>query len=59
MLVVVRLDAIVAIDVDSGNIYWVAEATIPVAGGIELAGLDIVDTGLVKSLIVLVANQLL
>jgi len=59
MLVVVRLDAVVAVDVDSGYIDRVAEATVPVAGGIELAGLDIIDTGLMESLVVLVTNQLL
>lgn len=59
MLVMVRLDAVVAIDIDTRNIDWVAEATIPVAGGIELPGLDIVDAGFVESLVVLITNQLL
>lgn len=59
MLVVVRLDAVVAIDVDGSDIDRVAEAAIPVASGIQLASLYIVDARFVESLIVLVANQLL
>lgn len=41
MLVVERLDAVIAVDINGSDVNGVAETAVPVAGGIQLASLYI------------------
>lgn len=51
------LDAVVAVDIDGGHVDGIVETALPVACGIEFASLNIVDTGFVKWLKVLVVSD--